>query len=211
MAARKKPLDHLRSRKKPIYFDFSIPDDGSYQDRVNELAGQVAQAQLRLRGRSGVEAEIELDELKSELERATEELAPHLLWFRARSLPPKEYDELVTKHPPTEDQRKEAKRLGVQALAYNYETFLEDLATKCIYYLYAEDEDGELVAVTPPLRDDKREKEGLPPVKEQLVTEDFLREMKEEGNWAAGEISTICQAASNVNQGLRRLTELGNV
>jgi len=207
----KRPLDHLRSRKKPIYFDFSIPEDTSYKDKLNEATVQLAQAQLRVGRRSGVEAEIEVDDLKEKVEQAKADLAPHLIWFRARSLPPKQYDELVSKFPPTDDQRKEAKRMGVQALAYNYETFLPELATHCIYYLYVEDEDGKISAAMPPFDPEKRLDQGLSPVMEEPLTRDFMDEMKEDGFWAAGEIGDICQAASNVNQGIRKIQDLGNV
>jgi len=215
----KHPLDHLRSRKKPIYFDFPIPEDASYQDRVVELARDLAQAQIRAgaqnrrTGAGGLltDEAIEVDELKEKLEKAQADLAPHQIWFRARSLPPKQYDKLVSEYPPTEEQRKDAKKMGVMTLLYDYDKFLPVLATRCIYYLYTEDEDGEIVNAQPPLSADKREKEELPPVLEELITEEFLEEMKEDGHWAAGEIGTICQAASNVNQGIRKITELGNV
>lgn len=212
----KKPLDHLRSRKKPIYFDFAVPEDASYKDKVTELAQKLAMAQLRERRRVGptdrLSAEqIELEELKEELEAAQAELEPHQIWFRARSLPPKEFDKLVTEHPPTEEQRKDAKKQGVLSLLYNYETFLPVLATKCVYYLYTEDENGEIAHAHPPFKPEVREAEGLPPVQEEQLTAAFLEEMKEDGHWAAGEISDICQAASNVNQGIRKITEVGNV
>lgn len=208
----KQPLDHLRSRKKAIQFTFSIPEDASYQDRLQEVKTRLAQRELQLRigsrGQMAPEDSAELDDLRDELERAEKELEPHLLWFRARNLPPPEYDDLVSKHPPTEDQRKQAKKDG-NVLLYNPETFLPELVSRCIFYLYTLDENGEVESAHPPFND--KRPQDAPEVLETPLTEEFVKEMKEGGNWAQGEIMTLAGSASNVNQGIRRTFDLGNV
>jgi hypothetical protein len=207
----KQPLDHLRSRKKAIQFTFSIAEDVQYQDKVSELKTKLAQRELQFRigsrGQMAPEDSAELEEIKSELETAEEELEPHLLWFRARNLPAPEYDDLVSKHAPTEEQRKKARKDG-NVLLYDPETFLPELVSKCIYFLYTVDDDGEVQSAHPPFND--KRPEDAPEVLEELISPEFLKEMKENGAWAVGEIMTLAGSASNVNQGIRRTFELGN-
>lgn len=212
---KKQPLDHLRSRKKPIHVDFPIVDDYQYLDRVDEARTALSRRELQVRlgsrrNEEGMSDEdrFELEELKSDLEAAQSALKPHQVWFRAKNLAPKDYDELVTKHPPTKEQRLKAKQDG-NVLLYNPETFLDALTTMCVYFLYVETDDGEIEAAEPPFGSTRSE--DAPKVLEEPVTATFLQEMKEDGRWAAGEILTLAGTAANVNQGVRQVAQLGNV
>jgi hypothetical protein len=207
----KMPLDHLRSRKKQVYLDVPIPDDGQYLTARDEARNEFMRLDLQSKmGRTGKDlpenVAAEIEEAKERLHEAEEALKPHLIWFRATSLPPKQYDKHVSEHPPTDEQRKQAKKDGITALAYNHETFLLELVVRCVTYAYTEDDDGEIANAYPDpktgkLRDD---------VKFEPITQEYLNEMQEEGSWAQGEIMVLCEAAANVNQNIRRVGTLGN-
>lgn len=199
----RQPLDHLRSRKKQVYLDVSIPDDGAYLVARDDARSKVAQLDLRSKiGRDGQrQGNEELEEAKEALARAEDELEPHLLWFRATGLPPKKYDALVSEHPPTADQRKEAKKDGISALAYNPDTFLNELVIRCVTFAYVETEDGEIEAARPPFPEN---------VQFEPISQAFMDEMREDGQWVQGEIAQLWEAAANVNQNIRRVGTLGN-
>lgn len=210
MAKPTRPLDHLRSRKKQVYLDVPIPDDGQYLTARDEARAEFMRLDLQSRmGRSGSGKmpdglADQVDEARTRLQEAEEALKPHLIWFRATSLPPKDYDKLVSDHPPTDEQRKQAKKDGITALAYNTETFLLELIVRCVAYAYTES-DGEIQNAYP----DAKGKFG-DDVKFEPITRDFLKEMEEGGNWAQGEIMILAEAAANVNQNIRRVGTLGN-
>lgn len=204
----KAPLDHLRSRKKQVYFDFAIPDDAVYLQKVEEAKATFTRLDLQSKmGRNGQSAgnHAEVEEAREKLQEAEAELRPHLLWFRATGLPPKQYDKLVSMHPPTPEQRKEAKKDGITGLAYDHEKFLPLLVTKCVSYIYRVNEDDDVESAYP----DENGKFG-DDVMFELLTEDFLDEMQSEGTWSNGEIMQLCEAAANVNQNIRRVGTLGN-
>jgi hypothetical protein len=207
----KAPLDHLRSRKKQVYLDVPIPDDGQYLTARDEARNDFMRLDLQSKmGRTGKDlpdsVRVELDEAKDRLHAAEEDLKPHLIWFRVTSLPPKQYDKLVSEHPPTDEQGKQAKKDGITALAYNHETFLLELVVRCAAYVYALDDGGEITNAYP---DPKTGKFGND-VKFEPITQKYLDEMQEDGNWAQGEIMVLCEAAANVNQNIRRVGTLGN-
>lgn len=204
------PLDHLRSRKKQVYLDVAIPDDGSYLVARDEARAEFARVDLKSRmgrdRRADLPADVqeEVDEARAKMQEAENELRPHLMWFRATSLPPKVYDKLVSEHPPTDEQRKEAKKDGITALAYNPETFLMELIVECVSYIYAEGDEIENAYPDP------KTGKFSPDVKFEPLTKAFIKEMEEGGNWAQGEIMVLAEAAANVNQNIRRVGTLGN-
>lgn len=196
----RQPLDHLRSRKKPV----SRPVWIIHND---DLADQLQSAQsdaLRLRtiaDQKPKETQLSsrADEAEEEVERLREELRDpdNSTKFVGRSIGRKAFDDLQNLHLPTPDQKKDAKKDGIGELAWNPDTFPPALILECVSIAYLDDETQE---------------EVLEP-----LTEDFVKEIWESAQSADGEASTwnhaevmsLFTAAYEANQ-TRRVIDLGN-
>lgn len=187
------PLDHLRSRKRPAYKRVAIPTDTDLVERFEKTKARVETLTLQSKMVKVADKDAnlseELAEARQDLEDLRAELAPTVLWFEIRSLGPKRYDGLLSKHPPTPDQRQKAKKDGSGPLAWNEDTFIPALISATCFYEF-EDEDGKQF--------------------EQLTPE-FVKEMEEGENWSRGDIMTLFTAAYEVNAATRRNLDLGNV
>lgn len=188
----KPPLDHLRSRKNPSYRRISISFDSSFESNRDEVRSRVTQLELRPRvGRQLDPGEqIELSSLKDELEEAERLLQENSATFHVTSLGPTRYEELTSEHPPTPEQRKEAKRDG-NILAWNQDTFPYALLAEAAHYVYVDEDTGE---------------ERL-----EVLGEEFVKEMREGDQWSQGEIMQLVQIAVDVNSAFRRVGGVGNV
>lgn len=190
----KQPLDRLRSRKKPVYTRFAIPTDYGKLEARDEAQARVGQLEAQLRLSPGLKDEAarvlnaELSSAKEDLEFAEEELEENIVWFYARSMGPRNFDDLVSRHPPTPEQRQEAKKDGVGPILYNPDTFLPELVTSCVFWI-----------------DNPGDKEVLVP-----LTDEFVKEMQEGTDWTKGEYLQIAEKAQEVNQVIRRVGNLGN-
>jgi hypothetical protein len=192
MSPVKQPLDHLRSRKKPVAKRLPIPMDSELADAYNQAKIRLTMAQDaakedkndRRLAQAASEASEELDRLKAELE-------PELAWFIARSIGPKRYDEVQSDNAPTEEQIKEAKKNGENPPNWNPETFPQALVAACVQYITLE-ADGETEVFTD-------------------LDRDFVDEMfdAESGQWNQGEVMGLFQTALEVNS-MRRIVDMGN-
>jgi hypothetical protein len=190
------PLDHLKSRKKRVTRRVPIAMDNQLLVARDEAKSRFMQADLQAKmgGTRGIrtqEDQERIAELREELEEAEQALAGNVEWFEARSLGQKAWDELVSKHPPTDEQRKQAKKDGIGALLYNQDTFLPAVVAACCYWVHTDD-DGE---------------EVLEPLTVKFV--DYMQN-DPETPWTQGEILELAEVSTEVNQNTRRVGDLGN-
>jgi hypothetical protein len=189
----KAPLDHLRKVKKGTYKRVPIALDSEVLTERDRLRSEVAKLdmQFKLTGKEPSRAaKEEIDDLKGQLEIAEDKLEENVAWFHVQSMGPRAWDKLVSQHPPTADQRQQAKKDGIQALLYNPETFPDAAILNCVRYVYVDPDTHE---------------ETLEP-----LTQEFLDEMRDGDQWTAGEILELAEACSDVNVGMHRVGDLGN-
>lgn len=112
----------LIARKKPLTRKVTIVLDGDLADKWN--AAEAAFDNARFADERGsteqtkldvIEAEDALDELRPQMAEATIE-------FTLRAIGRKQYADLMEQHPPTDEQRKDARRAGTEA-TFDGETF----------------------------------------------------------------------------------------
>jgi hypothetical protein len=195
----KQPLDRLRSRKKQVTRRVALAINSDLAEKRDRIQSEISK--IEVQGRIGMRRggalpqtdQERLEELHAELNEVMAELSTpeNTAWFVVRSLGPKAWEKLCSDHPPTPDQRDQAKKDGIGALAYNTDTFFDDLIPRCVSWVDHDDDTGE---------------EELVP-----LTAEFVDEMKEGDQWSSGEWFTLCQAASDVNSVVRRVDDLGNV
>jgi hypothetical protein len=188
---KKQPLDHLRSRKKPVFKRVPIAYD-SQQAEEATLAEQRAfmrreSAKARPQDQRLL---IEAEEAEEEAEKLQDAVLENSAWFMVRSLGPKEYEEMQGRHTPTEEQRKNARRDGVQGvLGWNPDTFPLELIPACCFFIHTDDDTGEET--------------------EEQLTPEFVKEMYEGTDWNLAECNALLSAAVEVNQ-TRRVVDQGN-
>lgn len=190
------PLDHLRSRKRPAYKRVAIPTDTDLADRYEKAKSRAESLDLQSKlvpkdNRSDIVNE-DVYNARSEMEALKAELEETIAWFEVRSIGPKAYDALLSKHPPTPDQRQKAKKEGTGPLAWNEDTFIPALIAATTYYVY-----------------DDPDADAGTKVYEQLTPE-FVEEMEKGDDWSRGDIMTLFTAAYEVNAAIRRNLDLGN-
>lgn len=192
----KQPLDRLRSRKKQVWKRIPIPLDSDIVERRESILSEINRIEIQGRigqRRGGVLPEddrLRLEQLQEELDEVTAELSENVAWFHVRSLAPRVWEELVSRHPPTKDQRDDARKSGIGVLLYNVDTFFDELVPMCVSWVDTDEEGNE--ALVP-------------------LTETFVKEMQEGDQWSTGEWNQLCEVASTINSVIRRIDDLGNV
>lgn len=187
----REPLDRLRSRKKPVTRRLPLITDND----LAELAEQAKQAAVEARERSDkTPADATLrgraDDLEADYENARLDALETAVWFEARSLSPRVFEDLADLHPPTEKQLRDARKaLGAPnlSLRWNVETFQPALIAACVSFV-ERDESG-VETFTP-------------------LDESFVKEMFEGDDWNAAEINDLWQLAHDVNS-QRRVVDAG--
>lgn len=130
-------LAQLRDRKKAPTAFVDIVLDEALADRHNDIKEQVDVLQMRLRSVTDVakaaELEAELDEAKDSLAAVRQEIEDEgaVQRFVFSALSPVDYDALVNEHKPSQEQQKEARRLGGQ-LQFDPVAFPRALVAACI-------------------------------------------------------------------------------
>jgi hypothetical protein len=187
----RQPLDHLRSRKKPVWRKFPIVFDSQQAQEAQDAMINAVSKRNAADLRPGDQRLLTIaEEAEEEAERLRAAVLENSAWFIARSLGPDAYEELQHKHPPTEAQRKEARKEGVQGnLAWNPDTFPRALIPLCVWTIVYDEETGEEV--------------------EEQLTEEYVKEMYEGTDWNMAECNAVLQAAIDVNQ-TRRVVDAGN-
>ncbi len=122
----KQPLDHLRSKKKPVRKAVWIAGDSELVDELSELEASLLRKRTQAEGLvdpARREAALQaLHELEEEVALKKEEVRPTQIKFLFEGMSPKAYDDLLAAHPPTEHQQGKAKDMGMEA-PFNEETF----------------------------------------------------------------------------------------
>lgn len=186
----KQPLDHLRSRKRPVTKRYSVALDSDVADAYIEAkeAYEAARAKSeRLPRELGLlhvadEAETLMRERLDDLEAAS-------AWFICRSIGVNAYEDLVNQHLPTEEQRKKARQEGHGELGWNPDTFPAALIERCTSYVVGVNDDGEEIL--------------------ESLTAEFVKELFEDDRWNTAEVMGLVAAAIEVNSA-RRIVDMGN-
>lgn len=185
------PLDHLRSRKRPVTKPVWIALDSDVADRLIELQQKLERAETLLEARPlDGQLAVQVEALADEVDDATEDFRSNAAKFVARSLGANAYEELMSHHPATKDQITDAKKQGVMGvLGFNTDTFPKVLTAACVRYVSGQTEDGEDIL--------------------EELTEEYVKEMYESEEWNEAELTALFEAAYNVNS-TRRVVDLGN-
>lgn len=106
------------------------------QARVEAAEKQLARAEAAearmLSKPQSAAANDELDAAQKELEDAYEAAREHLVDFKVRSIPSDEWEELVSEHPPTPEQREDLADMFGNPPDYNPRTFPEAAVALCL-------------------------------------------------------------------------------
>lgn len=130
----KQPLDHLRSKKKPVRKTVLIASDSELAARLTEMEEDLRRRENSPRVREGRAPESEissLEALREEMKTVKAKVEKEAIKFVFQSLPRKQYEDLVLEHPANDTQVKEAEKEGVQGLQWDPETFPYALIDAC--------------------------------------------------------------------------------
>lgn len=195
-----KPLDRLRKGKRRASKRVGIVMDSDFQEAVEEARTKLSRLMARSNlvvgaGRKDPDLAAEIEEAEEELRVAEEQAEEHTERFIAKALAPRVWDDLINKHPPTKDQKQDARKNN-HNLTWNPETFPPELISTCVYLvtpLDAPNEDGENEQHEP-------------------LTEEFVKEMFDgSGQWNIGEINALLNAGIAANtRGPQGVAGLGN-
>lgn len=196
----RQPLDHLRSRKKPVTRKVWISLDSDTADDLYAALDRLADLKDR-RDKSPRDADLQarVSEAEEEVERLRVIARENSAAFVARSLGRTEFEELQNAYPATEIQQKKAKKDGIGALGFNPDTFPPALILASVQYVCDTDTD-----------EDGKTHDVLEPLTEEFVAE--IWDGTEEGAdsvWNSAEVMGLFTAAYEVNQS-RRVLDLGN-
>ena len=129
----KQPMDRLKSQKRPVRRTVLIAGDNVLAEEVNALEEEVRRLRItELRRESDAERASLLEAKVDELESKKKELQDSSIKFVFQAIRRDRYDALVSEHPPSEAQRKEAEEAGETNLAFNPETFPVALIIACM-------------------------------------------------------------------------------
>lgn len=118
-------LDHLRKAKQAVQRTviISLDDDlaAAYEDATADR--RRLETLLKI-SKDNVAAKAELEDVIDRILRLEEQLEDVTVAFKFRSIGRAAFEELLLAHPPTRDQKDDAKKQGVEGrLTYNVETF----------------------------------------------------------------------------------------
>lgn len=121
----KEPLDHLRSKKKPVRKAVWIAGDSELAEELSELEAVLSRARIVSEGARPDRREAALRDLAAAEEAFAakkEEVRATSIKFVFQSMGTKSYEELIQAHPPTETQIKKLKSEGEDQVPFNPET-----------------------------------------------------------------------------------------
>lgn len=192
-------LDRLRDRKKATTKDIPICMDSGLVASKEQLTGKLGQLKAKLKIRSDEQLEAQISELEDELEEVRVEILRASEWIRLTALAPDEYQDLLDTHKPTKEQIREARKLhGPRAsLQWNTDTFPDAILVECASVLTVKEFNPE---TDRPVFQGDGEK----------FTDEFVKEMRKEGLWNSAEVSTLVNAAMQVNESMSNIDAAGN-
>lgn len=117
-------FDHLKSRKKPVTQQVSICLDSDLADAVADAQSALNLARDRsARMSNNADLFAAVEEAERELESKQAAAAKETVTFTFRGIGRRAYDDLITLHGPSKEQRERAKREGQPGLNYNVDEF----------------------------------------------------------------------------------------
>lgn len=194
-------LDRLRDRKQANHRDIPICVDPMLTARQEELNARLAKVKTRLKISSSDDQKLqaEITDLEDELAQLHEEILQASEWIRIKALGPDEYEKLIDEHKPTKDQIREARKLhGPRAnIQWNTDTFPNAILVESAFVLTVQSFHPE---TGNPIFDGT----------EDPLTEEFVKEMREGGEWSPGEMGMLVSAAININESTTNIGAAGN-
>ena len=137
----KPTLAEIRRRKKPAEQSTDLCIDPVLVRRYQEITNEIDHIRRRARSRTATEGGLsddtqrQIDNLTAQLAPLEEEIEAATVTFIARDPGRKKFEDLVTKHRPTDDQKKDWKESGMLQregpLQWNQETFIPALMALC--------------------------------------------------------------------------------
>jgi hypothetical protein len=123
----KEPLDHLRSRKKPVRKSVWIAGDSELADELSELEASLSRARTKVetyqttdpRREAALQVMLEIEENYDAKKKQTQDSA---IKFTFESIGTKPYEALLAAHPPTDAQIKQLKEQGEDQVPFNPDT-----------------------------------------------------------------------------------------
>lgn len=117
-------FDHLRSRKKPMVKRVTICLDPDLAAALDEARSEHDVAKVRYETKpTDAERATALETAEAALAEATQAVEAEAVTFVFKGLGRRRYDDLISAHPPTEDQRKKHKRQTGGDLEWDPEKF----------------------------------------------------------------------------------------
>jgi hypothetical protein len=192
----KQPLDRLRSQKKPVTKPAWIALDSDLADQYMSAVEEAkkARAMSDLQPKTPHLA-VKAQEAEDEVERLLPLVREGSAKFVAKSIGRQAFEDLQSAHPPTPDQRKDAKREGLGDLSFNPDTFPPALILASCYLAEADEETQE---------------EVLYPLDDAFVKELWDGAGEDgEAQWNHAEVMGLFEACFSANS-QRRILDLGN-
>lgn len=123
----KQPQDHLKSRKKPARKSVWIAGDSELADELSDLEANLSREQQMLEVlQPGPRREVAVQtvaKLTEDVAAAKTLVRDSSIKFVFRALGAKKYDDLLSAHPPTEEQIATMKAQGEDNVPFNTDTF----------------------------------------------------------------------------------------
>lgn len=173
-------FDHLMSSKKPNTRKLFLPLDSEIAERYDEVKNRRDVAKIRYEARKDPQTAEEFAQAQAAFDQVEADLRENSVLFTFKAIGRKNYEKLVSKHPPTNKQKEEVEDAGgdPKLVFWNTDTFPPALiAASC---------------VSP----------EMTPEQAKVLWED-------DENWNSAELSEIFNAALMANT-TRKVTDLGN-
>lgn len=180
------PMDHLRSKKKPIKKTIWVAGDSELADEFSELEASLSRAEGALASLPATSprreaAASDVLELTAKVAELKAQLRETSIKFTFQSLGRKRYEKILADHPPTDEQVKAHKDSGeAGAIEFNPDTFPYALISHS--------------CIEPLVNDENRE--------------EFESWIRDSDDWNGAEVITLFQTAMAVNTS-RRLVNMG--
>lgn len=179
----KQPMDHLRSKKKPIRKTVWVAGDSEIADELSELEASLSRlegslAAMPANSNRREAADLEAARIRDEVHALRGRNKESSIKFVFQAISRRRYDELIDEFPPTEEQIAKHKADGsTDALEFNPDTFPYALIAECT-------------------------------VEPEVDREELAEWLREGDEWNNAEVLTLFMAAMEVNQ-TRRLITMG--
>lgn len=127
-------FDHLVGKKKPLTKTVPVVLDPDLAEVYEEARRARDLANARVQVRDDAEAHAQLLDADRALEEVRQRLEDEgaVAYFKFRGIGRAAYEALVDRHPPTAEQRSQAKSKGLDGQAWNPDTLPQALVAACL-------------------------------------------------------------------------------